>query len=218
VAFEEIEDVIAAHLLALARRHGHELIGIQETQGLLEALERTHPALVREVVPKLVSPVLLSDVLRRLAEEGVSIRGLREILQALAEWAPIERDPVALTERVREALRRQISYRHAGSGALGVYLLEPMIEETVREAIQRTATGSYLALEPALSRDILRAVGRAIPAAAQAPVILTRADIRRFVRRLIEAEYPRVAVLSYQELSPETRLAPLGRVQIGAGA
>jgi type III secretion protein V len=215
VATLAAEEVIAAHLLEVVRRHGHEFVGIQETQALLEALERTHPALVREVVPKLISPVLLADVLRRLAEEGVSLRNLRDILGALAEWAPLERDPVALTEQVRAALRRQITFKHAGAGGtLGVYLLDPMIEEAVRESVQRTASGSYLALEPGLSRDILRAIGQAIPATVHAPVVLTSADIRRYVRRLIETEHPRVAVLSYQELTPEAKLQPLGRVKV----
>jgi type III secretion protein V len=209
------EGVVILHLMNLVRRYGYEFIGIQETQVLLEGLERTHPALVREVVPKVVTPVLLADVLKRLAEEGVSIRAMREILGALAEWAPMERDPVALTEHVRTALRRQITARYAGpSGSLAVYLLDPMIEETVREAIHKTATGSYLALEPALSRDILTAVGKTIAGGSPNAVILTSAEIRRYVRRLVEGEHPRLAVLSYQELSSETQLQPLGRIKI----
>ena len=209
------EEVVIRHLIHLVRRYGYEFIGIQEAQVLIDGLERTHPALVREVVPKLVSPVLLSDVLRRLAEEGVSLRGLREILGALAEWAPVERDPVALTEHVRSALRRQITSKYIGpTGALPVYLLDPMIEETIRESIHKTPTGSYLALEPALSRDILAAVGRTLGGVGQLAVILTSAEIRRYVRRLVEAEFPQLAVLSYQELSPETQLQPLGRIKV----
>jgi type III secretion protein V len=208
------EEVIIAHLLLLVRRYGHEFLGIQEVQGLLEGLERAQPALVREVVPKLVSPVVLADVLRRLCEEGVSVRGLREILGALAEWAPIERDPVALTEHVRAGLRRQITAKHAGpGGVLAVHLLDPMIEETIRESVHKTSTGSYLALEPALSRDILGAVGKAI--AGRHEIILTGADVRRYVRRLVETEHPQVAVLSYQELAPEVQLRPLGRIRVG---
>jgi type III secretion protein V len=209
------EEVVIRHLIHLVRRYGYEFIGIQETQILVDGLERTHPALVREVVPKLVAPVLLADVLRRLAEEGVSLRGLREILGALAEWAPVERDPVALTEHVRSALRRQITAKYAGpSGTLPVYLLDPMIEETIRESIHKTATGSYLALEPALSRDILGAVGRTLSSVGQLAVILTSSEIRRYVRRLVESEYPQLAVVSYQELSPETQLQPLGRIKV----
>lgn len=210
------EEVIGTHLYDLLARYGYEFVGIQESQTLLEGLERSHPALVREVVPKLVSPVLLADVLRRLAEERVSLRSLREILGALAEWAPHERDPVVLTEHVRAALRRQITFKHAGqSGTLEVYLLDPMIEEAIREAIHKTATGSYLALEPELSRDILKAVVATIPAASAEAVVLTAADIRRYVKRLVETELPRTAVLSYQELSPDAKLRPLGRVRAG---
>ena len=209
------EEVVIRHLIHLVRRYGYEFIGIQETQILIDGLERTHPALVREVVPKLVSPVLLTDVLKRLAEEQVSVRGLREILGALAEWAPVERDPVALTEHVRSALRRQITAKYAGpSGSLPVFLLDPMIEETIRESIHKTPTGSYLALEPALSRDILAAVGRTMSAGSDGRSSSRAPEIRRYVRRLVEAEYPQLAVLSYQELSPETQLQPLGRIKV----
>jgi type III secretion protein V len=169
---------------------------------------------VREVVPKLISPVLLTDVLRRLLEEGISLRNLRDILGALAEWAPQERDPVALTEHVRAALRRAITHRHAGeSGVLAAYLLDPVIEETVREAIHKTATGSYLALEPQLSRDIIAAVGRAIGGDGHA-ILLTGAEIRRYVRRLIETDHPHIAVLSFQELAPEAQIRPIARISV----
>ena len=112
-------------VLALLRRYGHELFGLQEAQALLDALERTHPALVREVVPKLVSPVLLTDIARRLVEEGISLRNLRDILGALAEWAPHERDPVGADRaRARRAPPRD-HLPHAGDGGvLAAYLLD----------------------------------------------------------------------------------------------
>jgi type III secretion protein V len=202
-------------LLGALRRYGHELFGLEETQGLLDGLERTHPALVREVVPKLISPVLLTDVLRRLVEEGISLRNLRDILGALAEWAPREHDPVALTEHVRAALRRAITHKHAGDGGvLAAYLLDPMIEDTIRDAIQKTASGSYLALEPQLGRDIVAAVARAVGPGG-AGVLLTNAEIRRYVRRLIETEHPDIAVLSFQELAPEAQIRPIARISVG---
>jgi type III secretion protein V len=210
---------LGEEILALMRRYGHELLGVQETQGLLDGLERTHPALVREVVPKLVSLVLLADVLRRLVEEGISLRNLRDILGALAEWAPHERDPVVLAEHVRGALRRAITFRHVRpGGVLAAYMLDGLVEDTIRDAIHKTATGSYLALEPQLSRDIVAAVTRALgPEGARAPsfVLLTNAEIRRYVRRLVETEHPDLAVLSYQELAPEAEIRPLGRISIG---
>jgi type III secretion protein V len=154
---------------------------------------------------------------RRLVEEGISLRNLPDILGALAEWAPHDRDPVVLTERVRAALRRTITHRYAGdSGTLAAYLLDPMIEDAIRDAVQKTATGSYLALEPQLSQDIVAAVGRAVGPAAAGAVVLTGAEIRRYVRRLIETEHPNLAVLSYQELSPDAQVQPVGRITVSA--
>ena len=178
---------------------------------MLDQLERAYPALVRNVVPQPVALPLLADLLRRLVEEGVSIRPLREILEALAIHAAVEKDPVALTEAVRGALRRPITHKHTRAGAVAVHLLDPLLEDTVRDAIQRTATGSYLALPPDLARDIVAAVSRAL-AGANHPVLLTQSDVRRFVRRLLENELPDVTVLSYQELDPTVTVQPLGRI------
>jgi type III secretion protein V len=215
----DMEERVCADLIALMRRHGHELIGIQETQGFLDALEATHPALVREVVPKLVSPALLADVLRRLAREGISLRHLPDILGALAIAAPIERDAAALTEHARAALRRAITFQHAPGGVVGALLLDPIIEDTLRQALHRSAAGTTLALDPQLARDVLAAVGAALAAAAPAgprPVILTTAELRRHVRQLVESEHPTLAVLSYPELAPEAKVQTVARIRIAA--
>jgi len=207
------------HLGQVLRAYAHELVGIQETQQLLDALERTHAALVHEVVPKVVSLQTLAEVLRRLLEEGIPIRNLREILEALAEWGPSERDAVVLVEHVRASLKRQISHRYAPAGAaLQALLLDPMIEEAVRESIQRTDRGSYLAMEPELSRDIVVAVRERLEAFSDdepLPVVLTAMEIRRYVRRLLEVEIPELAVLSYNELLPQVQIQPVARVSVG---
>ncbi|MCA9601701.1 MAG: FHIPEP family type III secretion protein [Myxococcales bacterium] len=209
------EAVVAHHTARAIRRRAAEFVGLQETQALLDQLERLYPALVRNAVPKPVSLQLLSEVLRRLVDEGVSIRPLREILEALASHAPHEKDPVALTELVRSTLKRHISFRVAQGGVVPVYLLAPEIEEAVRDAIQRTVAGSYLALAPDLAREILTSIKRTCAAhTGHAPNLLTQSDIRRFVRRLIEVDLPDVLVLSYQELAPELTVQPLARVDI----
>ena len=208
------DEVIVLHLRQLLRCHGHEFVGIQETQLLLDGLERSQPALVREVVPKIVSPALLTEILRRLAEEGISLRNLREILGALAERVPGDSDPVALTESVRAALRRQISFAcTGGAGVLRVYFLDTMIEETLRESIQPGSKGGTLALEPELASDIVQAVGRTV-AETCAPVLVTAADIRFHLRHLLAAEHPAVTVLSYQEIEPTVKLESLGRITV----
>lgn len=207
------------HLSAVLRKNASEFVGIQETQNMLEQLEQAFPALVKEVVPKAVSPFQLTDILRRLVEEEISIRDLRSILQALAEWGPVENDTVMLTEYVRAALKRYISHKYTrGQSTLIVYLLDPQIEETVRSSIQHTSSGSYLALEPEITQEILAAVRNEIgnlPPSAQQPVILTTMEIRRYFRKLVELEFPHLAVLSYQELSPEMNIQPIARISLG---
>jgi type III secretion protein V len=203
--------LVGRHVEEVVRRRAYELVGLQETQSMLDQLERAYPALVRNVLPKPVSLPLLADILRRLVEEGVSIRPLREILEALAIHAAVEKDPVALTEAVRGALRRAITHKHTRGGAVAVHLLDPLLEDTVRDAIQRTASGSYLALPPDLARDIVAAVARTLTGATS-PILLTQSDVRRFVRRLLENELPEVTVLSYQELDPTVTVQPLGRI------
>jgi type III secretion protein V len=194
-------------------------VGIQETQNMLEQLEQAFPALVKEVVPKAVSPFQLTDILRRLVEEEISIRDLRNILQALAEWGPVENDTVMLTEYVRAALKRYISHKYTrGQSTLIVYLLDPQIEETVRSSVQHTSSGSYLALEPEITQEILAAVRNEVgnlPPSAQQPVVLTTMEIRRYFRKLVELEFPHLAVLSYQELSPEMNIQPIARISLG---
>ncbi len=202
-------------LVELMRRRAHELFGIDDAQAMLSELERAYPSVVRNAVPKPVPLPLFTDVLKRLLEEGVSIRSLREILEVLARDGASERDPVALTELVRQGLRRRLTASHARGGALHVYLVDPGIEETIRDAIQRTTTGSYLALSPDVARDVIAAIKRACVTddGDGRFVLLTQSDVRRYLRRLIETELPRGVVLSYSELAPETMVQPLGRVE-----
>ncbi len=207
------------HLSAILRKNACDFVGIQEVQNMLDQLEQAYPALVKEVVPKAVSVVQLTEILRRLAEEEILLRDLRTILQALAEWGPVESDTVMLTEHVRSSLKRYISHKYtAGQNTLVVYLLDPQIEETIRSSIQHTASGNYLALEPEITQDILAAVRREIgnlPPSAQQPVVLTTQEIRRYFRKLVELEFPHLAVVSYQELSPEMNIQPIARISLG---
>ncbi len=217
----EPSDFLLLHISNILRRHAHEYVGIQEAQALLDFVGRGAPKLVEEVVPKIVSLHLFTDVLQRLVQEGVSIRDVKSILDALAEWGRIEKDPAQLTEYVRASLKRIISFKASGGkGTLFVYLLDPEIEDIIRGSIRRTSTAAFLALDPAISNDILAALREEIgllPPTAQKPVIVTDMDIRRFVRKLVEVEFPNVSVLSYQELSPDLTIQPIGRIALPQG-
>lgn len=208
------------HLSASLRKNAANFVGIQEVQNMLDQLEQAFPALVKEVIPKAVNLFQLTDILKRLVEEDISIRDLRSILQALAEWGPHETDSVLLTEQVRSNLKRYISYKFTGGQhTLVVYLLEPELEETISAGIQRSPSGNYLALEPEVTQDILSAIRAEIsnlPATAQQPVILTTQEIRRYFRKLVEIEFPHLAVLSYQELSSDMNIQPIARIGLSA--
>lgn len=211
VAEPDLARHIAEQLAPTARRRAGEFLGMLQTQELLAALERFAPETVRQMVPKIVTLAALSEILRRLVEEGISIRDLSAILQALSQASVTERDPFALTETVRAQLRRSTTHQlTAGASRLGVVLLDPSLEEVVRAAISRSATGAFLALAPSAATDVVlaitRAVGQAAGKHATAPVLLTAPDTRRFIRRLLEAQLPELRVVSPAELLPEIAL------------
>jgi type III secretion protein V len=217
----EIEDTdVAAHLvergLAVIRRRAADFMGIAETQSLLDQLEQVAPATVRQVVPKPVTVTLLADILRRLVDEGISVRDLRGILESLSQVAASDKDPLNLAEFVRSQMRRPITHQLTlGSGELDVVLLDGAIEETVRGAISRTAAGSFLTLAPAAARDVVRAVRRALGERdPSSTVLLTQPDVRRFFRKLVEVDLPELRVVSYAELLPEVVLKPVGKATL----
>jgi type III secretion protein V len=201
--------------LAILRARAADFLGLAEVQRLLDELEQFAAATVRNVVPRPISVVVLTDVLRRLVDEGLSVRDLRGILEGLSTIGATEKDALNLAEHARSQMRRAITYRlTAGLGQLEVVLLDPILEDTVRRAITRTAAGSFLTLPPQAARDVLASVQRAIDSVRpreEPLVILTQPDIRRFVRKLIESDMPNVSVVSFAELLPEVSLKPAAR-------
>ena len=209
----------------LLRRRAGELLGLSETQKLLDELEGVQPATVRAVVPKPVSLTLLTDILRRLVDEGISIRDLSAILQSLSGHAALEKDPLSLAELVRADLRRATTFRLTrGAGHLEVVTLDPTVEDIVRRSVTRTTAGAFLTLAPQAARDIVSAMRRAVAEASASdgrpegaeprPIVLTQPDIRRFVRKLVETDLPEVAVVSFADLLPEISVRPAARAHL----
>ena len=206
----QLERVVAEAGSAL-RGAAHQLVGVQEAQALLDALEPTAPALVREASRQL-PPALLAEVLRRLVEEGVSIRPLRTILEAMLEAGGPARGAASLAEACRRALRRHIAHRFGRGGPLAALLVDPTVEHAIREAL----AGEALALEPGAARALLDAVEAETRSAEEPPVILAAADVRRALRGLVAPRFPRVAVLTYEDLPPDLPVRPVGRLAIAA--
>lgn len=217
------DEYIAVHLSQVAKKHADELLGIQEVQNILDAMEQQgFAALVKNVVPKLLSIQRLTDILRRLMREEISIKNMKAILEALADWAPYENDPVYLTEYVRMNLKRYIAYKFSnGQPTLPVYLLDPAIEQPIQAGIRQTASGSNLSLDPQVSQKILQAfrtVFSMLDMTSVRPIVLAQMEVRYFTKRLISFEYPNVVVLSFQELPADMRIQPVGRIQMSAAA
>ncbi|MDR2503066.1 MAG: type III secretion system export apparatus subunit SctV [Deltaproteobacteria bacterium] len=209
--------ILAYHLSLMLTRHAAEFIGLQQSKFLLDRMEAMAPDLVREAT-RLLPAQKIAEIFQRLVRERISIRNLSAILEALVDWAAREKDIVLLTEQVRVALKRQISYMYSGGmNILPVVLLQPDVEDLVRKAIRQTSSGAYLALAPEHSSALIAALHRETDAAMnrkQIPALLTSMDIRRYVRRLIEPEFYDLPVLSYQELTPEITTQPIARIKL----
>ena len=178
-------------------------------------MEQFLPATVRNVVPKPVSLQTFADVLRRLLEEGVPIRDLRSILEALSTIGQHEKDALQLAEYVRSTQKRLITHRLAqDTNSVEVVTLDGIIEDSIRRAVTRTTAGSFLSLPPAVGRDLLSSIARALGESPGSRTILTQPDIRRFVRKLIETDHPNISVVSFAELLPEVAIREVSRANL----
>jgi type III secretion protein V len=207
-----LERVLVGAAAAL-RRNAHLLIGIQEAQALLERVEEGSPALVREVA-KQVTAACLAEVLRRLVEEGVSIRPLPVILEALLERGGGARSVPALAEDCRRALRRQLAHQHAEQGVLEPLLLDPAVEAAIREG----AVGELAVLDAALERALLEQLGVEQERRGGRLLLLASQDVRRAARNLFAVRFPSLRVLGYDELPPEYPIRPRGRLALPVAA
>lgn len=210
-------EVVVLHLSYFFRHYASDFVGIQEVRAMLEFVEKNYPDLVREVT-RLIPLQKLTEIFKRLIQEQISVKDLKTIMESLSEWAQSEKDTVLLTEYIRTSLKRYISYKYSqGQSVISVYLLDPEIEDMVRGGIKQTSAGSYIALDPDTTQMILQSMRRTVvppQAGMQPPVLVTAVDVRRFVRKLIEIDFPYLAVISFQEIVAEIKIQPLGRVQI----
>lgn len=210
--------VVALYLASVLRPRAAHFLGLQEVSEMVARMENAYPALLKEVIPKVVSVPQLLGVLKRLAEEGVSLRNLRVIFEALGEHGLFDPSPMRLTEAVRTALGPQLAHAFAGlEQRLSVVLLDPLIEDTIESGLQSNTEAEYLALDPEIVRNIIESVRNAIrpvERSGRRPVVLTRGRIRRMVRKLLEVDLAGVAVLSFEELPPQLSVQPMATATI----
>lgn len=208
-------DVITYHSEFIYAKYVNQFVGIHEIRQVIARTELLYPELVKEV-QRIVPIQMMTELFKRLVQEYVSVRDLRSIFGAMVEWGPKEKDPVILTEHIRISLGRQISHQYAANNnVLSAILLDGSIEESIRSSIRQTSTGSYLAMDPEMSKQIVTRIRNgAEPVLANGnPItLITSMDVRRYLRRMIETELPELPVISYQELASDVTLQPVARI------
>jgi type III secretion protein V len=191
-------------------------MGIQETHELLSRATSQLPELTAEV-QKVVPLQKVAEVLRRLVQEGVSIRYLREICESLVAWGGREKDIVMLTEYVRIDLGRFIVPRYLDAkGNLRAVVLDGTAEKALEGAIQQGPGGGFLALAPESAQALLAGAESALsPFKSEGPhVVLTSMGVRRYLKRFLTARFPNWSVLSYQELPGHVQVQAVGRLSL----
>jgi flagellar biosynthesis protein FlhA len=210
--------VVATHLTEIIRSHAAELLGRQEVQHLLDNLAKTSPKAVEELVPSVMSLGMVQKVLQNLLAERVSIRDLLTIVETLADYGSMSKDPDLLTEYVRQKLSRSILAGHMGPGGnLPVLTLDRKVEESLTKSIQNTEHGAYLAVDPRMAEQLMAAIRAEMDKALNQniqPVLLCNPSLRRHLRRLLEQALPSLAVTSHAEIVQNVNIQAVGKVTL----
>ncbi len=211
----DAEAMIVTHLTETIRNHASELLTRQDVRTLLDQLKETNAAVVEEVVPEALSLGEIQRVLRSLLAEGVPVRDLGTIMEAIGDKARITRDTGLLTEYARQALGRAITAPHLDERlCLQAITLDPAIEQEVATSITQTTDGEYLAIDPPRAQAIVGALRAQVEHASargtRNPVLLCSARVRRHLRRLIAQAQPHLPVCSYNEIAPGVNVETIG--------
>ncbi len=208
--------IIATHLTEVIRQHIAELLTRQDVQSLVDNLKESNPAIVEELVPKLLGLGEIQKVLQNLLAEGISIRDLLTIFESLADHATATRDTDLLTEYVRQSLKRAISNKYfAGSNMVSVLTLDPKLEQDIMASVKQSEQGAYITLDPERIRAMLDNLKKGISKLEElgaSPIVLTSPIVRMYFKKLTEDYYRDLVVVSYNEVESDVELQSVGMV------
>jgi flagellar biosynthesis protein FlhA len=211
--------VMATHLTEVLRKHLAELLGRQEVQGLLDNLSRSYPKAVEELVPNLLSLGGVQKVLQNLLRERISIRDMLTIVESLADYASLTKDPELLTEYVRHKLSRSIVSPYISEdGVLKLITMAQDVDDILARGIQKTEHGSYFSIDPKVADPIIASIKEEAEKAMAKniqPILLTSPTVRRHLRQLVEHFVPSLIVLSQSELLSDMKFQSIGEVRLG---
>ncbi len=214
----DASSAITTHLSELIKRHGHELLGRQEVQALLDEVGKAHPKLVEELIPTLVPLGAVVRILGNLLKEGIPIRDLRSILEAVADHATVTKDADLLTEAARQSLARTITKQYQmPDGTLQVITLDPRLDRSLAEHVAVLPQGAALNLDPTLSHKLVSSLKQAaerVAAKGHQPIVLCSPAVRRHLRRLTDRMLHSVPVMGLNEVDALVRLQSLDTVRL----
>lgn len=214
----DLSTVLATHLTEVLKSNLYELFGRQELVTILDNFKESHPKIVSDLIPDILTLGHVLKVLQNLLREGVSIRDLRTILETLAEYGTSVKSPEVLTEAVRESLYRTITESIRGDqGDIPLFTLDRAIEESIAQNIIQTEQGQQLSLDPRTTQTILASLNERIEDATnmgEKMVVLCSPVIRSHFKRLTEKFIPNLIVVSHNELSPDANIRSLGTVRL----
>ncbi len=208
--------VIATHLTETVRKHADELLTRDAAKHLINELKQTSPAVVEELIPGLMKLAEVQQVLQMLLREQVSIRQLGAILETLGEYAPRSKDPILLTEFVRARLARALSTRYRDrDNRLFVVTLEPQLEDRIRAGFEHTERGLFIRMSPQAVETTCRLIAAGVEKlnlGNHSPVVLVSPPIRPALKELTTAHLPELVVLSYNEITRDTKIESVALV------
>jgi flagellar biosynthesis protein FlhA len=208
------ESVVVTYLTEIIRVNAAELLTRQETRQLLDRLKEVNAAVVDEVVPDVLSVGEIQRVLQALLREGVSVRDLGAVVEAVGDKARLTRDVAMLAEYARQALGRTIVAPYLDpEGTLKAIAIDPTLEQEIAEALVQTADGEFLAMDPTRAHGLVDACAEQVEhalARGGRPVLLCSARVRRHLRRLCEQRLTQLAVCSYNEIASGVSVETIG--------
>jgi flagellar biosynthesis protein FlhA len=211
--------VLATHLTEVCRRHADEILTRDATKHLVDELKTSHPTVVDELVPGLMTLAEVQAVLQMLLREQVSIRQLATILETLGDYAPRTKDPVLLTEYVRHRLARQICTRYCNAESqLHVIALDPALEDRIRAGFEHGERGLFIRMSPQAVEatcESIRSPLDKLTTLHHLPIVLVSPQIRAALKQLTENHLPQLVVLSFNEVTRDTQIVTLGMASDG---
>lgn len=209
--------VISTHITEVIKKCAYEIVSRYDIQQLIDNLKKE---VSEEYVDDIMKDISIGDVqivIQNLLKEGVAVRDLKTILETISLQAKINKNPNFLTEHVRQALSRNICKQNlADTGELYVVTLSPDVENTIAKGA--SPDGTSVTLDPNFTRTLFDKMNteleKAITATSNQPVILCSSPIRLLFRKLVERTYPQIAIMSYNEISPNVKVKSVGVVKV----